>query len=453
VAISSPGLGSGLDVTSIVSQLMEVERQPLLRLTQQEAVVQAEISAYGLLKGGLSSLQDSLAKLKDASTFQATAAASSDTATLGVSSDTEAVTSSYSVTVNRLAQHHKLGSSEFLSSATFGGAAGDAMTLTVGTDSFVLDLSSAMTLAEIQEAINVDGNATGVTAGLITGDSGNQTLVLTSGESGNDSRVQLSFGGALDANTFNFSMLNRDADNLLLATENELDASLTVDGVAVTRGGNTISDVVEGLTFSLKQAGSSNVSISRDTAVASTSIEAYIEVYNSLKQQMVSLDSSGLNGSLLRNLESQIRGVLNNGLSGLGDYSYISELGVTTNSDTGKLQLDSEMFTTALEQNPDSVLSYFSDEDSGFANNMDNLLESFLKFGGTIDSIVDSANSRVSSIERNRESMERRMEAIELRYLNQFGALDTLMASMTTTSNYLTTQLDALSDMIGRNNN
>ena len=223
--ISSPGLGSGLDVTSIVSQLMEVERQPLVRLDGQEALVQAEISAYGNLKGGLSSMQSSLTKLQDALTFQSTTAASSDSAVLDVSSDTDAVTSSYSVTVNRLAQQHKLGSSEFASTASFGGSAGDVLTLIVGAKSFTLDLSSAKTLSEIQEAINVDGNQTGLTAGLITGDSGNQTLVLTSGDTGYDKRVQLSFGGMLDANTFNFSMLNRDADNQLLATENELDAS------------------------------------------------------------------------------------------------------------------------------------------------------------------------------------------------------------------------------------
>ncbi len=453
MAISSPGLGSGLDVTSIVSQLMEVEQLPLQRLNQQEAVVQAEISAYGLLKGGLSSLQDTLAKLKDALTFQATNATSSDTDVLTVSSDTDAVASSYSVTVNRLAQQHKLGSSEFTSSTTFGGTAGDSVTITVGTDAFFLDLSTAKTLSEIQQAINIDTNETGVTAGLITGDSGNQTLVLTSGESGYEDRVQLSFGGTVDANTFNFSMLNRDANDQLFATENELDASLTVDGVSVTRGSNSISDVVEGVTLNLKEAGTASVSISSDGDVARSAVEVFIAEYNALKGHISTLGDSGLNGSLMRNVESQLRGALNNGLSGLGDYSYISELGVTTNSDTGLLQLDSEMFDAALEENPDSVLAFFSDESSGFAYNMDDLMEGFLQSGGTIDSIVDNANTRVRSIDNNREVMTRRLETIEQRYLNQFGALDTLMASLSTTSEYLTTQLDAISNISLRNNN
>jgi len=453
MAISSPGVGSGLDVTGIVSQLMAVERQPLLRLDQKEARLQAEISAYGSLKSALAELQDSLGTLKEAATFQATKSSSSDTDLLTVSSDTDAVTSSYSVTVNRLAQQHKLGTAEFASSATFGGAEGDELIFTVGTNSFNLDLTTAMTLSEIQQALNEESNETAVTAGLITGDSGNQTLVLTSGEYGYDNRVQFSFGGTIDIATFNFSMLNRDADDQLLVSENDLDASLTVDGVSVTRSSNSINDVVEGLTFDLQSTGQASVSIERDSSVAKGAVESFVEAYNSLKEQLSKLRASGASGSVLRGVESQLRRVLNNGLSGLGDYSYISELGVTTNSDTGTLELNSDRLITVLDEKRDSVLSFFSDEDAGFTVNMDNMLEGFLQSGGTIDSIIKGATNRVDSIERSRDSMERRMEAIEQRYLNQFGALDTLMASMTTTSDYLASQLDMLSNMVSSYNN
>ncbi len=451
MAIAAPGLGSGLDVTGIVSQLMEVEQQPLVRLNQKEAQAQAQISAYGALKSGLSSLQTAVEKLQDAATFQATKASSSDSDIFTASSDTDAVASSYNVTVNRLAQQHKLGSSEFASTATFGGGVGDELTLTVGSESFTLVLSTAMTLSEIQAAINVDGNETGVTAGLIAGDSGNETLVFTSGSSGYDNRVELSFGGAVDATTFNFSMLNRDDSNVLLATENELDASLTVDGVGVTRSSNSISDVISGLTLNLKSTGQATASISQDTSVAKNAVNGFVSDYNALKDQLSTLGNSGANSSVLRNIESQLRGVLNTGLSGLGDYSYISELGVTTNSDTGKLQFDSEMLTTAMEDNPDSVIGFFSDEDNGFAVKFDTLLEGLVQSGGTIDSIVEGTNTRIDGFERSRESLERRLEGIEARYLRQFGALDTLMASMTTTSEYLGRQLDMLDNLVSGN--
>ena len=451
MAISSPGLGLGIDVGGIVSQLMAIERQPLLKLDQKEVRVQADISGFGSLKSVLTTLQDAIDKLGTAETYQATKASSSDEEVLTVSSTVEAAASSYHVTVNRLAQQHKLGSSEAASSTTFGGAAGDELILTVGSSSFTLDLSTAMTMSEIQAAINVEANLTGVTAGLITGDSGNQTLVLTSGETGYDNRIQLSFGGTIVAGTFGFSMLNRDADNQPLASENELDASLLVDGVAVTRGGNSIDDVVTGLTFELRSLGQANVVIGQDTSLARKAVDDFINAYNKVKDQLSSLAASGMNSSLLRGVEYQLRGILNKGISGLGEYAYISELGVTTNADTGKLQLDSEKLLSALEENPGSVLGFFSDEDNGFTANLNNLLEGFLQSGGTIDRVINNANSQVDGIERSRETIERRLETIEQRYLKQFTALDTLMASMTTTSDYLTSQLDMLSNIMTGN--
>ena len=451
MAITSAGIGSGIDVAGIVSQLMAIEQQPLLRLDQKEAKIQAEISGYGSLKGALSTLQSAMDKLGNSETYLTTKASSSNSDVLGVSSTIDAAASSYSITVNRLAQTHKLGSAEVASDAKFGGASGDELTLTVGSNSFTLDLSTEMSLSEIQAAINVETNETGITAGLITGDSGNQTLVMTSGSTGYEDRIQLTFGGSIDAGTFNFNMLNRDADEQLLDSEDKLDTSLTIDGVTVTRGKNSISDVVEGLTFELKGLGQANVLVDQDASIASQAVQGFITAYNKVKDQLSSLSASGVNASVLRGIESQLRGSLNNGLSGLGEYSYISQLGVTTNADTGKLQLDSEKLMTALEDNPDSVINFFSNENKGFAVNMDSMLEGFLKADGTIDSILDGSKSRVDAIERSRETMERRLESVEQRYLKQFGALDTLMASMTTTSNYLTSQLDMLSNMVSGN--
>ncbi|MCB1859774.1 MAG: flagellar filament capping protein FliD [Gammaproteobacteria bacterium] len=450
--ISSPGLGSGLDVSGIVSQLMALEQQPLLRLDQKEAQVQAEISAYGVLKGSLSTLQESLTKLKDTDTFLATSAVSSNEDVLTVSSDSDAVPSSYNVTINRLAQFHKLGSVEHASADTFGGTSGDSLTITVGSSSFTLDLSTASTLSEIQQAINADSNTTGVTAGLITGDSGNQTLVLSSSASGYDNRVQLAYAGTIAEETFGFSMLNQDANGQPLAAETELDASLIVEGVTVTRGSNTISDVVAGLTLSLQSTGQATASISKDTSVASKALDGFINAYNGLKEQLSALRSSVGSGSLIRNIESQLRNVLNTKIPGAGAYSYISELGVTSNADTGKLEFDTEKFISALEENPDAINGFFGDEDKGFLAQADRLLNGFLESGGTIDSMMKGAQGRVKGIEQSREAMERRLESTEQRYLKQFGALDTLMASLTTTSDYLTSQLDALSRMINPDN-
>jgi flagellar hook-associated protein 2 len=448
-SLSSPGIGSGLDVAGIVSKLMEVERQPLFNLNKKEAKVQAEISGYGSLKSSLAALQASMEKLGDAGTFKATKSSTSDSDIFSVSSTDEAVTSSYDITVTRLAQQHKMGSTEFADTATFGGAADDALTLTVGENSFTLDLSTEMTLSEIQAAINVDGNITGVSAGLITGDSGNQTLVLTSEKEGHDNRVQLSFGGAIGAGTFNLSMLNRDENDDLLASESDLDALLIVDGATVTRSSNSIDDVIDGLTIDLKAVGSAKATVSLDPSVATLAVGNFVTNYNNLKTQLSNVGST-VGGGVLRNIESQLRNAMNTPLSGLGEYAYITEFGLSTNANTGKLEFDSSVMTTAMEDNPNSVISFFSDSDSGFATKLDTMLNGFVETDGIIDTILEGASARVRQIGISRESFENRLIGIERRYQQQFAALDTLMVNMNTTSEFLGRQLDALADFAVR---
>ncbi|HEB97675.1 MAG TPA: hypothetical protein ENI96_14730 [Sedimenticola thiotaurini] len=447
--ISAPGLGSGLDVNGIISQLMAVERQPLTKLDQKEAVYQAQISGYGSLKSALSSLRSSLDKLQESDLFHATRGNSSDEDVLVASSDPGAVPSIYDVTVDRMAQRHKAGSSEFASDATFGGGAGDQLQIMIGASSFSIDLSAGMTLQEIQAAINADDNGTGITAGLITGDSGRQTLVLTSPKSGYDDRIQFSFGGGIDASTFGFTTLNRDASGQPLADDTELDASLTVDGVSVTRGTNSIDDVIEGLSLELKGTGHAVASIDDDPGAVTAAVNGFIKAYNEMKDQLATLSEGTLNGSsLLRTVESQVRGVVNRSLNGLGDIGYLSQLGITSDEKTGKLSLDGSMLNDALDQHRDGVAAFFSDSDRGFAISFDTMLDGFLKSGGMIDSAIDGTNSRIDQIGGRRESLERRLESIERRYQNQFTALDTLVAQMNTTSNYLTGQLESLANML-----
>ncbi|MCW8890210.1 MAG: flagellar filament capping protein FliD, partial [Sedimenticola sp.] len=446
------GLGSGLDVNSIISSLMAIEERPLTLLNQKEATVQAEISAMGSLKSALSNLQSSLTALGKEDTFRSTSTQSSDSTVFTATSSTTATSANYAVTVNRLAQAHKVGSSALSGTATFGGAAGDKLTITVDSKSFDVDLSTAKTLSQIQSAINVDLNTTGVTAGLITGDSGQQTLTLTASETGYDKRVQLSYGGAINASTFNFSMLNRDSDDVLLLAESELDSSVTIDGVSVTRASNSITDAVAGLTLELKKKGSANATISADSSGATNAVSGFVSALNDVLTQIQSTSSGGLgNSSVMRSIEFQISSILNARQTGFGDYSFLSQMGITT-KEGGGLTFDSAKLKTALADDIDDVINFFTDTTKGFETRMDSMLDSFLQSGGVIDSIVNGAKNEVTTITRNRSLLEQRLESTEARLRNQFESLDTLMSSMQTTSSYLTSQLESIANLTNRNN-
>ncbi len=447
--LSAPGLGSGLDVNGIVAQLMAVERAPLQKLDQQEAGYQARISGYGGLKSALSNFQSALDKLADSDLFEATRGTSSNDEVVGVSTQAGLVPASYDVTVTRLAQAHKLGSGAFADTATFGGQAGDQLVLTSGSKSFTLDLSSAKTLEEIQAAINDDANETGITAGLITGDNGQQTLVLSAGDTGYANRVQVSFGGTLDAATFGFTTLNRDADGNPITDDQQLDAALTVDGVALTRGTNRIDDVVAGVTLDLKATGSARVSVEKDPGAVVNAVQGMVDAYNELAGKLEEL-SGGLlkNSSLVRNVEARLRGVFNQAMGGGARYGYLAELGVTTDRDTGRLNFDSAAFREALEAHPDDVSAFFSSESRGLVMRMDRVIEGFTKSGGIIDGVMEGTRRSIKQVADQREALNRRLDQMERRLRDQFGALDQLVARMNNTSNYLAGQLQGLSKMI-----
>jgi flagellar hook-associated protein 2 len=324
--------------------------------------------------------------------------------------------------------------------------------------SFAVDLSTAKTLSDIQAAINVDSNATGVTAGIITGDSGNQTLVLTAKDTGYDNRVQLSYGGAINAATFNLATLNTDSNNVLISSDTELDASLTVDGVPVTRSGNTISDTISGLTLTLKTTGTATVTIDNNTSSVTAAVTAFVKAFNDVQNALSDLAGGALKGnSLINNIQSQLRNVFNNKAAVSGSYSYAAELGIASvyeigGTNIGTIASDSDTLTAALEDNLDDVISFFTDETNGFAARMDTMLEGYIASGGVLDGVVSNANNRIDSIGQSRDALNRRLVSIEARMRSQYTALDALVAQLTTTSNYLTGQLANLPKLF-RNNN
>src|SRR3990172_3811334 len=122
--LNSPGIGSGLDVRSIVDRLMAVERQPLVRLDTRAVELRTQVSAYGQLKGALSTFKDAMAKLNDLTKFKVFAAKSSDEAVLSASASSTAAKGTYAITVNRIAENHRLGPNQ-----TFA----DTDTTTIGT--------------------------------------------------------------------------------------------------------------------------------------------------------------------------------------------------------------------------------------------------------------------------------------------------------------------------------
>lgn len=439
MAITAAGVGSGLDIETIVSQLMTLERQPLQVLQSRESDTRAQISAYGSLKSAISSFQDAMKDLSTLDAFRIFQSNSSDATVMTASASSAAANGIYNLNVTRLAQNHKMGSDAFADTATFGGAAGDSLTLTGGDGSTTIDLSTATTLSGLRDAINSATDNPGVTATILNVGDGNQRLILTADESGYDNRVQLSFGGAISDTSFNFATTNQDSEGATLVDLAELDASYSIDGFALTSSSNNISSVIDGLDIELKGEGSAVLNVTRDTAAIEQSAKNFVNAYNNVFSTISALREDELSGdSTLLSVQRLMRSVLNTQPTGLtGSYDALSQLGIKTDRDTGQLTLNSSEFSAALDADFAGVAQLFANDDQGYAFRFESLADSMLEQDGIIDNRVDGLNVRVRGLESDQAELERRLDLKEIALRRQYSALDQLVGSLQSTSAFL----------------
>jgi len=438
--ISAPGVGSGLDVNSIVTQLMEIERQPLNRLESDKRGLEAQLSAFGRLKSALTTFQDALADLKSLDAFEVYKAESSDETAFTATANSSAATGFSDIQVVHLAEAHKMGSVSIPDTGTTAlGGTGDQVTITVNGDSFSVN-GGGMTLSQFRDAINDAPDNAGVSATIISENSGSHRLVLTSTETGNENVLGLSFTGSLGADL--------GLSNINLPTE--LDAELLVDGLyTITRSSNTIDDAIAGITLNLigETVGKVQLNVSRDTGSVKESVQAFVDAFNELKTTFDSLAGEGDDleaDSTLRGIENQLQGVFNTVPAGLtGSFSYLSEVGVSFQRD-GTLALDSDDLESAINADFAGMAELFAHDNQGYLFRLDGLIDRFVQAEGLIDVRQDGLNSRIDVTEQRIADMQYRLEIREQRLRNQFTLLDTLMGELQSTSTFLSQQLAAL---------
>jgi flagellar hook-associated protein 2 len=441
--ITSLGVGSGLDLSSLITKLMAVERRPLDQLQKKQTAYETDLSAYGRLRSALSTFQTAMDGLSTVDSFKVYAATSSDEDVFTAAASSSAGTGNFTLLVNRIAESHKLGSANTFadSDTTTIGSAGQTMTLTVGTASFTVGYGG-LTLSGIRDAINDASDNTGVTATVIRDDVGYR-LLLTADETGSSDALSVSYSAA---DPFALATLNQDRNGSGGFTVADLDATMVLNGTYnITRSSNAVDDVIDGVTLTLKGAGTANLSVTRDTDAVMASAQAFADAYNSLRSTITGLRAGDLSGdNTLLLLESGLFGVLNSAPTGLtGSYSYLAQVGISIQKD-GTMKVDTTDLETAISADFDGVAQLFGAANQGYAARLDALVGTYLQSDGIVDAAEDGINAKIDTLELRQDALEMRLEAIQKRYTLQFSALDTLLAQMQSTSNYLTLQLNAL---------
>jgi flagellar hook-associated protein 2 len=451
--INSLGIGSGLDIQGIVSQLVQAERAPAQnRINRGVQEAQSQISALGKLKNALSGLEGAMSSLADSSAFNGRDASSSDEDVFTASSTSQAVEGSYSVQVEKLAQAHRIASDPFASADTEVGTG--TLSVSSGDVSFdvVID-SENNTLAQIRDAINDKANGEGVTASIINTSEGAR-LAVKSRETGAANEITISESGGdggLSALTFDSADL---AGSGMSETQAAQDAQIFLDGFEHNSADNQISDVLDGVTIDLVAAQPGELEtleVSLDKSAARDAIDNFVSKYNSFIQTVNTLTAynpdTGEAGPLqgdsgARRIVSQLRSELNTSVETEADFSTLSGLGIITRQD-GTLEIDDDSLDDALDNNFDAVGKLFGGE-NGVADRMEDLASEYVKFEGLIDSRTSSLENRLDNLQEQQARLDERMGRVEERYTAEFTAMDKLVSQLQSQGNFLQQQLAKL---------
>lgn len=471
--LSSPGIGSGLDVSGIISKLMEVEQRPLTQLNTKEAKQQAQLSAFGSLKSVLSSFQDSVKALAKPSLFNGFKATLADTTLATVSTSSSAAAGTHQIEVQSLAQAQKIKSETFSATDTVIGSG--SLTIEFGTyneDTFTANADkiaktitidpAKSTLTDIRNTIN-EANA-GVTASIVNDGSGNR-LVISSKNSGLTNALKISVNDTDGDHTDNvgLSKLAFDATtggiSNMAETVAAKNAVMMIDGIKVEKSSNTISDALEGVTFNLLKANlgtNTTLTVEKDKSSTEAAVKALVTTYNELEKTISNLSrydatskqAAVLTGdSTLRMIQSRVRAMINSNQSAAGGINSLSELGISFQKD-GTLALDNSKLSAVLNDPDKNIAAFFTTQAAsgvtsaeGFASRLSELIDGMTRSDGLINSRMDGINSMIKGIGKQRDALGHRLEEVEKRLRTQFTALDTMIASMTQTSNYLQQQL------------
>ncbi|HLA74267.1 MAG TPA: flagellar filament capping protein FliD [Steroidobacteraceae bacterium] len=456
--LSSPGLGSGLDINGLVTQLVAAEKQaPQAQITRAQTSTVTTISALANLKGALGGFNAALDQLKTLDAFMGRTATSDKPEIFTATASSTAAAGVYDIEVLKVASAHQIKSKEFATGA--GQAVGTGtLTFTVGDKTFQVAVDAQHnTVAGIRDAINQAADNKDYVRATIINASDGAHLVLSGTASGAANAItvaQSGGNGGLSSLEYNPSLLTHYTEG-----RPAQDSVVAVAGFTKSSPTNLVTDVIDGITLNLAKADEGEIhtlTVATDKTAVTARIKTFVEQYNSMEKTIAGLRSyepttkkAGplLGDALLRSIESDLRNKLTDVNGGSGVFRTLASIGITTQKD-GTLTLDGAKLGAALDSNYDEVAKLFGAE-NGVAARLSNAIAPRLATGAELDVRTKSLNTKSIALQKQQADLEARMLVVESRYRKQFTALDSLLSNLQNQSTFLTQQLSSISKIGG----
>ena len=448
MAISSVGIGSGLDVESIVTQMIALEKQPIKTLEAKAEVIQSKISTYGQIKSLTDDLNAAVRDLTLDRTWNTVKISSSNSTAVSATMTGAAQAASYNVEVVRLAQAQTSVSDKFDKTETMGAAGSLSFTLHGQTTPISIDVASTDTIESVMAKINSHETLSkSVAASVVADSTGKLQLMVRARDSGMSGAFTMQVTGATG-----------DADNKLgklgfvAGGQIAQDAEIKLNGVNMLSSTNTFADIVPGLSITVSEAGKSSVlNLTQDKDAIKDSIQKFVDAYNALNDLLTqstkyteeTKQAGVLQGdSSTVSLQNALR-MLTQGVAGeaKGAFNRLADAGIQM-LQGGKLSMDSTKLATALND-MDSLKQMFAvkadalGNGGGIAVNFKAFTDELLAYEGTLNSKTDSLEDQLKRNASEVEKVETRAETVEARLRKQYSALDVKMASLGSLGSYV----------------
>jgi flagellar hook-associated protein 2 len=451
--ISSQGIGSGLDIASIVSSLTTAASAPQTNaLNDRKTALSAQVSAFGTFSSALATLQATLTTLQNPSSLAGRTASLADTTIASATATSDAVPAQYSLQVSNLATAASLASQPVATDTTVIGTG--TLTIKVGgaSTSIAID-SSDNNLQGIVAAINSATNNPGVSASILTTSLGSR-LVLSGTATGASNTITVTQSGG-DGGLAALAYDPANHNTKLTQTQAPLDANFSINGYPATSPSNVVSGAITGVTLTLAKptaaATPTTLSIGNDNTGAQTSIGTFVTALNGVLtsiQTLTSYDASTQTaGTLLgnqtllsfKNQLSKILGEVNSSLS--SGPQTLTALGITANTQ-GTYDTNSTTLSNALTASVSSVGQLLGGA-NGIATQINSLVTEYTQAGGLIDTINKGLQSGLSDVANQQAALTARMKVYSATLTSEYNAMDTAVALLKQTQTYLTAEFNS----------
>lgn len=450
--ITSAGIGSGLDLESIITAFVTAESVPTeVRLQKKEERITSELSGLGTFKSALSSFQSVADKLKTVDDF--------NEQIINVGNDDVSITTNgfasngaFEISVIQLAEATRIQTPDFANASTT--VAAGTLTFGAGSDSFDVAIDATDDLSTIRDKINAQTGNFGVTASLVNSDSGTY-LSYTSNTTGT-------------ANELFVTTADAALDNLATnatTTRNAKDAIIEIDGAGntVTSSSNEFKNTIEDVTIvanKVSTSGAATLNISQNTEIATDLVNEFVAAFNTLSDSLDALASPKFGklafDSDLRSMKGQLNDILTNSVTSMagGDVKSLIDIGVGFNK-FGKLEistvgigtLDSgvETLNKRVTNDLDELGQLFASSD-GIVSQLTSLIDNYNDSDGALTKRQTDLSDDLSSISDEYDNLETRLRDYEDTLRKRFSFLDSTVAGYNATASFLTSALKSSSD-------